>query len=72
MAVRYPQIPKVKVRADIALVDGTVLRGHVFLEATTRVQDMLNAPIPFFPFVDETGVVRLVHKVAIAQVRPYD
>ncbi|MBM3560171.1 MAG: hypothetical protein FJX53_09925 [Alphaproteobacteria bacterium] len=72
MAVRYPQIPKVKIRADIALVDGTVLRGHVFLEVTTRVQDMLNAPIPFFPFVDEAGVVRLVHKVAIAQVRPYE
>ena len=72
MAVRYPQIPKIKVRADVALVDGTVLRGHVFLEATTRVQDMLNAPTPFFPFVDETGVVRLVNKNAIAQVRPYD
>lgn len=72
MAVRYPQIPKVKVRADIALVDGTVLRGHVFLEATTRVQDMVNAPAPFFPFVDETGVVRLINKSAIAQIRPYD
>jgi hypothetical protein len=62
MAIRFPKVPKVRVRADVTLQDGSQMSGQVFVEATTRIQDLLNAPEPFFPFVDADGIVHLINK----------
>lgn len=72
MAVRMPQIPKVRVRAEITLSDGSMMSGQVFIEATSRIQDLLNAEEPFFAFVDNEGEMRLINKMAVVQVRPHD
>ncbi|MEQ8371130.1 MAG: hypothetical protein RIE31_07160 [Alphaproteobacteria bacterium] len=66
------RIPKVQEFAEISLSGGTVMRGHVFIEATSRIQDLLNGPTDFFPFVDESGQIRLINKNAVTQVVPYD
>ncbi len=72
MAVRMPQIPKVRVRADVTLSDGTLLDGHVFIEATSRIQDLLNGEEPFFAFVDSDGTLHLINKISVIQVVPHD
>ena len=48
-----PRIPKVREYAQIELSDGSVMNGYVFVEATLRIQDLLNSATPFIPFVDE-------------------
>jgi hypothetical protein len=68
----FPRIPKVREYAQIELNDGSVMNGYVFVEATLRIQDVLNSAAPFIPFVDEEDVVHLVNKTAIVRVRPYD
>ena len=40
MAIRFPKVPKVRVHADVSLQDGTQFRGQVFIEATTRIQEI--------------------------------
>lgn len=67
-----PRIPKVREYAQIEFSDGSVMNGYVFVEATLRIQDVLNSAAPFLPFVDEEDVVHLVNKSAIVRVRPYD
>ena len=67
-----PRIPKVREYAQIELSDGAVMNGYVFVEATLRIQDVLNSAAPFIPFVDEEDVVHLINKSAIVRVRPYD
>ncbi|WP_295799321.1 hypothetical protein [uncultured Microbulbifer sp.] len=52
--------------------DGIVLNGYVFVEATSRIQDLLNDGNPFMPFVDDTETVHLLNKTAIVRVVPYD
>ena len=66
------KIPKVREYAEILLSDGTTLTGYVFVEATARIQDLLNDTAPFIPFVDETETVHLINKGAIVRVRPFD
>ncbi len=68
----FPRIPKVREYAQIELNDGSIMNGYVFVEATLRIQDVLNSAAPFIPFVDEEDVVHLVNKTAIVRVRPYD
>lgn len=72
MADRFPRIPKVRQRAELSLADGSQLAGHVFVEATSRIQDLLNRPERFFPFVDDSGAILLVNKDQVVKVRPQD
>ena len=72
MAGRFPKIPKVRQRAELFLTDGSQLAGHVFVEATSRIQDVLNRPERFFAFVDEAGDIQLVNKELVVRVRPED
>ena len=72
MADRFPKIPKVRERAIIVLADGRELHGHVFIEATSRIQDLLNDPLPYFAFVQEDGTVILINKGHVVHVTPYD
>ncbi len=67
-----PRIPKVREYVEITMQDGTVLKGHVFIEATMRIQDLLNDIHHFFPFMDDGEKVHLISKAAVARVRPYD
>ncbi|MGY9005670.1 MAG: hypothetical protein ACKVJQ_06190 [Alphaproteobacteria bacterium] len=67
-----PRIPKIREHAIITLGDATVLTGHVFIEATTRIQDLLNGPEPFFAFINEEDEIRLLNKQWVVQVRPFD
>lgn len=68
----HPKIPKVREYAEITLTNGTVLTGYVFVEATSRIQDLLNGEATFFPFIDKEDRIHLLNKDAIIQVRPFD
>lgn len=67
-----PRVPKVKEYAVLTLGDATIMKGHVFIEATSRIQDLLNEELPFFPFVDEDNNIHLVNKQWVMRVRPHD
>jgi hypothetical protein len=67
-----PKIPKVREHAEIALADGTSMKGYVFVDATSRIQDLLNEPSVFFPFIDDQDVVYLINKRHVARVKPFD
>jgi hypothetical protein len=74
------RVPKVREYAEITLMDGSVLTGYVFVDATARIQDLLNGPNAFFPFVDMAGSaggdqgerIMLLNKSSIMHVRPHD
>jgi hypothetical protein len=68
----FPKVPKVREYAQVTMTDGTRMMGYVFVEATMRIQDLLNGPAQFIPFIDEDDTILLLNKAAIAQVRPYD
>ena len=42
----HQKIPKVREYAELTLTDGTVLSGYVFVDATARIQDLLNGSEP--------------------------
>tara|TARA_R110000787_G_scaffold32371_10_gene85662 strand:+ start:1268 stop:1477 length:210 start_codon:yes stop_codon:yes gene_type:complete len=67
-----PKIPKVREYAQVKMTDGSVLTGYVFVDATARIQDVLNSSTEFIPFVDENEVILLLNKASIVQVRPFD
>jgi len=67
-----PKIPKVREYAQVKMNDGVVLTGYVFVEATSRIQDVLNGGTQFIPFVDEDDVILLLNKASIMQVKPFD
>lgn len=69
---QFPRVPKVREYAEVTLTDGSVLKGYVFIEATSRIQDLLNSSQAFFPFVDDENVIQLLNKNAVVKVRPYD
>ena len=72
MPVRFPRIPKVRVRAELVLADGSVLSGYVFVEATVRVLDLMNGPTMFFPFIDQESAVQLINKAHVVRMTPHD
>jgi hypothetical protein len=72
MAQSFPKIPKVREHAEIELADGTKMTGYMFVEATSRIQDVLNDEKAFFAFAGEDDRVILINKAAIVRVRPFD
>lgn len=72
MPLNTPRIPKIRQYAEIALSDGSLLTGYVFVEATARIQDLLNDDAPFMPFMDDRDTVHLINKSAIVRVLPHD
>ncbi len=66
------RVPKVREYAEVKLEDGQVLTGYVFIDATMRIQDLLNGAEHFFPFVDDGDDVHLINKAAVTRVRPFD
>jgi hypothetical protein len=72
MARNFPKIPKVREYAEIELADGSKMTGYMFVEATLRIQDVLNDDKAYFAFADEKDQVVLINKAAIVRVRPFD
>jgi hypothetical protein len=66
------KVPKVREYAEIALSNGSVMMGYVFVEATSRIQDLLNEEPVFFAFIDKEERIHLVNKNMIVHVRPFD
>ena len=66
------KVPKVREYAEIALSNGSVMMGYVFVEATSRIQDLLNEEPAFFAFIDKEERIHLVNKNMIVHVRPFD
>ena len=56
------KIPKVREHAQLTMIDGAVLTGYVFVEATSRIQDVLNSDTQFIPFIDDTEEILLLNK----------
>lgn len=72
MGRQIPKVPKVREYAEITLVDSSVMRGYMFVDATSRIQDLLNGEANFIPFVDEQERIHLLNKASIMKVRPFD
>jgi len=74
MVDRFPKIPKVKEPVRIELLDGTALDGHMFIDATSRIQDVLNGDAQFFPFLVAAGEaaaeITIINKRAVKTVKP--
>lgn len=68
----HPTIPKVREYAEIVLSNGAVLAGYVFVDATARIQDLLNGDSTFIAIIDKEERIHLVNKNAIIEVRPFD
>ncbi len=66
------KVPKVREYAEITLSNGDVLTGCVFVDATSRIQDLLNQQPAFFPFIDKEERIHLINKHMIVHVRPFD
>jgi hypothetical protein len=71
MTTRPHYIPKVRFSCELVLADGTRMEGDVFLEANVRMQDMLNEPKAFFPFVDSSNTVHLISKASLIRAVPH-
>ncbi len=66
------KIPKVREYAEVTLTNGAMLTGYVFVDATSRIQDLLNEWPDFFPFIDKDERIHLLNKNQILHVRPFD
>ncbi len=65
-------IPKVKTFARITLRGNKILVGYFFLDATARIQDVLNNDNGFFPFVTEGEEMQLINKFHVVNVEPLE
>ena len=68
----HQKVPKVREYDELKLSDGTVLSGYVFVDATARIQDLLNDEAAFMPFIDQDETIHLLNKAAIVKIRPFD
>ena len=66
------KVPKVREYAELKLSDGTVLSGYVFVDATARIQNLLNDDAAFMPFFDQDETIHLLNKTAIVKIGPFD
>ena len=64
------KIPKIKEYARVTLSNNKVYIGYFFIEATSRIQDVLNSESAFFPLITETGELHLLNKFHVVNVEP--
>jgi hypothetical protein len=69
---QFFKIAKVREWAELTIDDGSVLVGEMFVEATSRIQNVVNDESPFFAFFDQDDQLSLLNKSAVIRVRPYD
>ena len=63
---------KVKTEVELALNDGTTLKGKFFTSPNERLLDTLNDSRPFLPFEDGDGSLSVLNKTMIVRIRPID
>ena len=64
MAICMPNAPKVRVPVDIYLQNGAQYNGQVLVAEPSRIQDLLNSPGPFLPFIEWNGKAQLINKTS--------
>ena len=70
--VHRPKIPKVREYVELTMGDGKAMKGYVFIDATARIQDLLNNELAYFAFVDEQEQIHLINKKWVMIARPFD
>jgi hypothetical protein len=70
--VRMPKIPKVREAVTLTLGVGRVMSGYVFIDATSRIQDLLNSELRYFAFVDDKEQIHLINKEWVKLAQPFD
>jgi hypothetical protein len=70
--VRMPKIPKVRESVTLTLGVGRVMSGYVFIDATSRIQDLLNSELRYFAFVDDKEQIHLINKEWVKLAQPFD
>ncbi len=65
------KIPKVREYARVTMVTKEVLTGYFFIEATSRIQDVLNSDDGFFPFITEGDELRILGKLHVVSVEKW-
>ena len=63
---------KIKTEVELAMNDGTTLRGKFFTSPSERLIDTLNDARPFLPFEDSDGLLNVLNKTMIVRIRPID
>ena len=63
-----PVTQKSRTEVEIALTDGTVWTGAVFLRGDQRVLDIVNDDRRFVPFATTNGPIRVINKQVIAHI----
>jgi len=66
------KIPKVREYARVTLVNNQVLSGYFFIEATSRIQDVLNSDDGFFPFITNDEELHILGKLHVVDVEPLE
>ena len=59
-----------KLEVDLALMDGTILRGSLFATQRQRLVDVMNDPRTYIPIQLEDGTLKVVNKAAISTITP--
>ncbi len=63
---------KIKAGVEIALNDGTVLKGYFFLNPQQRILDILDDERAFLPLEDSEGCMTVINKSTIARITPVE
>jgi len=60
------------VEAEVRMSDGGIYIGTISLSEGERALDLVNSPVPFFELVESSGKVRIMSKVQVLQIIPYE
>lgn len=63
-------VSRVKVEVDLALIDGTTLRGSLFVKQRQRPVDIMNDSRAYIPVELEDGTIKVVNKTVISTLTP--
>ncbi len=63
---------KDKILVEIVKIDGSVIRGKIFVTPNERVSELFTNDKKFIPFEGETGVFEVIAKNMIARATPFE
>lgn len=61
-------VERQKMEVDLTLIDGTALRGNLFVTQRQRLVDVMNDPRAYIPIELEDGTIKLVNKSNIGTI----
>ncbi len=61
-------VERQKMEVDLTLMDGTALRGNLFVTQRQRLVDVMNDPRAYIPIELEDGTIKLVNKSNIGTI----